>query len=297
MTTRERIGFLGLGVMGAPMAGHLLDAGYVVSTATHRRAVPDGLRQKGIVELASPAEVAAASDVVITMVPDTPDVDAVLFGASGVIEGLAPSSLVIDMSSISPTATISFAQRIAEAGSSYLDAPVSGGEIGAKAASLTIMVGGERHDFERAQPLFDILGSRATLIGDNGAGQVCKVANQIVVAGTIHAVAEGLLFAAANDVDAATVREALMGGLATSRILDVHGERMIHRQFDPGFRITLHSKDLRLALSGAQETGAVLPMTALVAQLFASNIANGGGDEDHSALVRALERLSATTIA
>jgi 2-hydroxy-3-oxopropionate reductase len=296
MATRESIGFIGLGVMGAPMAGHLLDAGYTVTTTTHRRPVARELSTKGIVEVASAAEVAAASDVVITMVPDTPDVEAVLFGANGVAEGLKASSLVVDMSSISPSATVTFAERIRAAGGRYLDAPVSGGEVGAQAASLTIMVGGQIADFERARPIFEVVGSRATLIGDVGAGQVCKVANQIVVAGTIQAVAEGLLFAAAHAVDAATVREALMGGLASSRILEVHGERMIARTFDPGFRITLHAKDLALALSGARDVGAVLPLTALTAQLLASNIANAGGDEDHSALVRAIERLSDTTI-
>lgn len=297
MPSLERIGFLGLGTMGEPMAGHLLDAGFPVTTAPHRRPVADGLVRRGMVVAGSAAAVAAASDVVITMLPDTPDVQAVLFGEDGVADGLAPGALVIDMSSISPTETARFAQRIGEIGGRYLDAPVSGGEVGAKAGSLTIMVGGEIADFERARPIFDAVGTKATLIGGTGSGQACKVANQIAVAGTIQAVAEALLFAAASGVDAAVVREALLGGLASSRILDVHGERMIARTFEPGFRVELHAKDLGLALTGAREVGAVLPLTALVQQLFASNIANGGRGEDHSALVRAIERLSATTVA
>jgi len=234
-------------------------------------------------------EIAERADVVITMVPDTPDVEHVLFGSDGVTKVLSPGKTVVDMSSISPVATKDFARRINEQGCDYLDAPVSGGDVGAKAASLSIMVGGSQETFDRVKPLFDLMGKNVTLVGRNGDGQTTKVANQIIVALTIEAVAEGLLFASKAGADPMKVRQALMGGLATSRILEVHGERMIRRTFDPGFRIELHQKDLSLALTSARQIGVSLPNTATAQELFNDCRAHGGSAWDHSAMVRALE--------
>lgn len=287
----SNIGFIGLGIMGRPMAGHLLAGGHTVF-AYNRSPVKQELLDQGAHACASPAEVARASDVIITMVPDTPDVEAVLFGENGVAGGLAPGKTVVDMSSISPIATKDFAARINALGCDYLDAPVSGGEVGAKAASLTIMVGGPEAAFAKVKPIFDLMGKNVTLIGANGDGQTTKVANQIIVALTIEAVAEGLLFASKAGADPAKVRQALMGGLATSRILEVHGERMIKRTFDPGFRIELHQKDLNLALAGARALGVSLPNTATCQELFNAAVAGGGKAWDHSGLVRVLERLA-----
>ncbi|WP_182084323.1 2-hydroxy-3-oxopropionate reductase [Aureimonas sp. ME7] len=285
------IGFIGLGVMGAPMAAHLAAAGHAISTVLNRSPLPDGFRAT---VLDTPAAVAAASDVVILMLPDTPDVERVLLGANGVIEGIQSGSLVIDMSSISPIATQRFAEAFREKGAGYLDAPVSGGEVGAKAATLTIMVGGPVEEFERARPLLETLGKNITLVGEaNGAGQTCKIANQIVVALTIEAVGEALVFASKAGCDPAKVRSALMGGFAASRILEVHGERMINRTFTPGFRIRLHQKDLALALDSARALGVALPNTASTQQLMSACAAlDGGAEADHSSLVRALERLA-----
>ncbi|MFC7369922.1 2-hydroxy-3-oxopropionate reductase [Vreelandella zhaodongensis] len=287
----SKIGFIGLGIMGRPMAGHLLDAGH--SLVTVKRGTLDAaLAEKGMSEVASPKAVAEASDVIITMVPDTPDVESVLFGEEGVIEGLKPGTLVIDMSSIAPMQTQAFAKRITDAGGEFVDAPVSGGEGGAINAALTIMVGATPEGFERAKPYLDVVGKTITHIGGHGAGQTCKVANQIVVALTIEAVAEGLLFASKAGADVAKVRESLMGGLAQSKILDVHGERMIKRTFEPGFRVRLHQKDLNLALEGARTLNLSLPGTANAQQLFQACAANGGEDWDHAGIVRALEKLA-----
>jgi 2-hydroxy-3-oxopropionate reductase len=282
------IGFIGLGIMGAPMAGHLIAGGHTLHLFS-RSGAPAALTDAGGIAHASPAEVARHADIVITMVPDTPDVEKVLFGAGGVSEGLKPGALVIDMSSISPIATKAFAERLAGRGGRYLDAPVSGGEVGAKAASLSIMVGGAEADFAEAEPIFALMGKNITRVGQVGAGQTAKVANQIIVALTIEAVAEGLVFAAKAGADPAKVRQALMGGLASSRILEVHGERMIKRTFNPGFRIALHQKDLNLALDSARAVGLSLPNTASTQQLFSSCVAHGGAGWDHSAIVRALE--------
>jgi len=284
-----KIGFIGTGIMGRPMAGHLQEAGHELFLVRHRAPPPDELIAAGAVECASPREVAERAEVVIVMVPDTPDVEQVLFATAGVAEGLSAGKLVIDMSSISPIETKAFAARVAEKGCDYLDAPVSGGEVGAKAASLTIMVGGSEAAFARARPLFDLMGKNVTLVGGVGDGQTCKVANQIIVALNIEAVAEALLFAAKAGADPARVRAALMGGFASSRILEVHGERMIKRTFDPGFRIRLHQKDLGLALAGARALGVSLPNTATAQELFNACAANGGEAWDHSAMVRALE--------
>jgi 2-hydroxy-3-oxopropionate reductase len=286
----SKVGFIGLGVMGAPMAGHLAAAGHEMSFR-NRSALPATLAGKGHA-CASGAEVAERSEFIIVMVPDTPDVEQVLFGADGVAAGLTPGKIVIDMSSISPVATKQFAERIARLGCDYIDAPVSGGEVGAKNATLSIMCGASAAAFERAKPLFEAMGKNITLVGENGAGQTCKVANQIVVALTIEAVAEALVFASRAGADPAKVRQALMGGLATSRILELHGERMIKRTFDPGFRIELHQKDLNLALSSARALGVSLPNTATTQELFNACVAHGGARQDHSALVRALEILS-----
>lgn len=285
------IGFIGLGIMGAPMAGHLIAAGHSLFLKT-RRSVPEALLAAGGTACATAAAVAERADTIILMLPDTPDVEQVLFGADGVAEGLSPGKTVIDMSSIAPLATKDFAARIAERGGAYLDAPVSGGEVGAKNAALSIMVGGEPEAFERARPLFEAMGKTVTHVGPVGAGQVAKVANQIIVALTIEAVAEGLLFASKAGADPAKVRQAITGGLATSRILELHGARMIERTFDPGFRIGLHQKDLNLALDGARTLGLSLPATALAQQLFSACVAQGGAAWDHSAMVRALESLA-----
>ncbi len=293
----DRIGFLGLGIMGAPMAGHLLEAGYSVATNVNCTLPSAEMLGKGLKVLTSAREVTAASDIIITMLPDTPQVEVVLFGENGVSSGLTEGKLVIDMSSISPIATRDFAARININGCGYLDAPVSGGEVGAKAASLTIMVGGPQEAFDRATPVFEKMGKNVTLIGANGAGQTTKVANQIVVALTIEAVAEALLFASKAGVDPAKVRQALMGGLASSRILEVHGERMIKRTFNPGFRIELHQKDLNLALEGAKAMGMSLPNTASTQQLFSACVANGGAGWDHSGLVKALEMMAGKAVA
>jgi 2-hydroxy-3-oxopropionate reductase len=287
--TPLNIGFIGLGIMGAPMCGHLLAAGHKLFVRT-RSKLPEGLAAATV--CASPKEVAERADIVFTMLPDTPDVEAVLFGKDGVAAGLSKGKTVIDMSSISPIETKAFARKINALGCDYLDAPVSGGEVGAKAASLTIMVGGPEASFERIKPLFELMGKNITLVGGNGDGQTTKVANQIIVALNIAAVGEALVFASKAGADPAKVRQALMGGFASSRILEVHGERMIKRTFNPGFRIGLHQKDLSLALAGARALGVALPQTAGAAQLMQACAANGMQDLDHSALVRALELMA-----
>ena len=286
-----KIGFIGLGIMGRPMALNLKNGG-------HDLIVPE--RGSLTAEIRAAAEVvadaktaAAKADVVILMVPDTPDVEAVLFGTNGVAEGLKPGTLVIDMSSISPIETKVFAKKINAKGCDYVDAPVSGGEVGAKNAALTIMVGGPDAAFARAKPLFDLLGKNITHVGsENGAGQTCKVANQIIVALNIQAVAEALVFASKAGADPAKVRQALMGGFAASRVLEVHAERMLKGTFDPGFRIRLHQKDLSLALGAAKDLGLSLPNTAIAQQMMAQCVAHDGGEMDHSALVLAIEGMA-----
>ena len=283
----SKVGFIGLGIMGAPMAGHLSDGGHELFLHS-RSGVPSELKGKGV-ECANGREVAEQAEIIITMVPDTPHVEEVLFGEDGVAAGLSSGKIVVDMSSIAPIATKGFAKRINELGCEYLDAPVSGGEVGAKGGTLTIMVGGSQQSFDKVKPLFELMGKNITLVGGNGDGQTCKVANQIIVALNIQAVGEALLFAAKAGADPAKVRQALMGGFASSKILEVHGERMIKRTFDPGFRIELHQKDLNLALEGAKTLGLALPNTAIAQQMFSACVANGGAGWDHSALVRALE--------
>src|SRR5512145_736639 len=287
----QKIGFIGLGIMGAPMALHLIRAGHQLFVYTRSKLHPD-IAASSATQCTSARGVAERADIVFTMVPDTPDVEKVLFGESGVASGLSKGKTVVDMSSISPIETKAFAQRINELGCDYLDAPVSGGEVGAKAASLTIMVGGPEAAFERVLPLFQLMGKNITRVGGNGDGQTTKVANQIIVALNIAAVGEALVFASKAGADPAKVRQALMGGFAASRILEVHGERMIKRTFNPGFRIGLHQKDLNLALQGARALGVSLPGTAHAAQLMQACAAHGLADSDHSALVRALEILA-----
>ena len=285
-----KIGFVGLGIMGRPMALNLKNAGHEL-LVPERASLTAEIRAAATV-VPNAAAVAAGSEMVILMVPDTPDVEQALFGTDGIAAGLQPGNLVIDMSSISPVATKDFAKKINALGCDYLDAPVSGGEVGAKAASLTIMVGGPDAAFARAKPLFDLMGKNITHIGsENGTGQTCKVANQIIVALNIQAAAEALVFAACAGADPAKVREALMGGFASSRVLEVHAERMIKGTFNPGFRIRLHQKDLNLALTAARELGLSLPNTAIAQQMFTSVAAHGGADLDHSALVKAIETL------
>jgi 2-hydroxy-3-oxopropionate reductase len=286
-----KIGFIGLGIMGAPMAGHLVTAGHTLYVNTFGK-VPAALTEAGATVCATGKEVAQKADIVIVMVPDTPDVAAVLFSENGVAAGLSKGKTVVDMSSISPIETKQFAKKINELGCDYLDAPVSGGEVGAKAASLTIMVGGPEAAFNLVKPLFELMGKNITRVGGNGDGQTTKVANQIIVALNIAAVGEALVFASKAGADPAKVRQALMGGFASSRILEVHGERMIKRTFNPGFRIGLHQKDLNLALAGARALGVALPQTAGAAQLMQACAANGMADLDHSALVRALELMA-----
>jgi 2-hydroxy-3-oxopropionate reductase len=289
-----KIAFVGLGIMGRPMALNLKNAGHDI-VAPERASLTAEIRA-AVSVVADATAAAAAADAVILMVPDTPDVDAALFGAGGVAAGLKPGTLVIDMSSISPIATKDFAARIEALGCEYVDAPVSGGEVGAKSASLTIMAGGSDAAFARAKPLFDLMGKNITHVGPVGAGQTCKVANQIIVALNIQAAAEALVFASRAGADPAKVRQALMGGFASSRILEVHAERMINGTFNPGFRVRLHQKDLNLALGAAKELGLSLPNTAVAQQMFSSVAAHGGAELDHSALVKAIEAMGGHSI-
>jgi 2-hydroxy-3-oxopropionate reductase len=287
-----KLGFIGLGIMGKPMAGHLLDAGNTVYVFDVVAQSIKELAGKGAIACKNSQEVAQNAEVVFIMVPDTPDVEAVLFGKNSVAQGIQPGSVVVDMSSISPIATKEFAKKLAAQGVKMLDAPVSGGQAGAQNATLSIMAGGEPEIFEQIKPYFQLMGKNIIHIGGNGDGQTCKVANQMVVAITIQAVSEALLFAKKAGADPRKVREALLGGFAQSKILDVHGERMIKRNFAPGFRITLHQKDLNLALQGARELGIGLPATAIAAQMFNVVASRGGKDLDHSALVQALESMA-----
>lgn len=286
-----KLGFVGLGIMGTPMVMNLIKGGHVLFVNT-RSKVPQELVDAGATVCTSPAGVAERAEIIFTMVPDTPDVEKVLFGENGIAKGLSKGKTVVDMSSIDPIATKEFAKKINALGCDYVDAPVSGGEVGAKAASLTIMVGADEAVFDKIKPLFELMGKNITLIGGNGAGQTCKVANQIIVALNIAAVSEALVFASKAGADPAKVRAALMGGFAASRILEVHGERMVKRTFNPGFRIALHQKDLNLALQGAKALKMALPQTANAAQLMQACAAMGHDQADHSALVKAIEALA-----
>jgi 2-hydroxy-3-oxopropionate reductase len=286
------LGFIGLGIMGKPMASHLVRAGHTVHVCDLAEESVKHLCSLGGKACSCSREIAQKSDIIFIMVPDTPDVETVLFGTNGVAEGLKPGSIVIDMSSISPIATKEFAKRLAARGVKMLDAPVSGGQVGAENATLSIMVGGPVEVFNEIKPYFELMGKNIVHIGDHGDGQTCKVANQIVVALTIEAVGEALLFASKAGADPAKVRAALLGGFAQSRILELHGERMIKHNFTPGFRIRLHQKDLNLALDAARSMGLSLPNTSLAQELFNAVAAQGGSDLDHSAMVLALEKLA-----
>ncbi|NOI65638.1 2-hydroxy-3-oxopropionate reductase [Vibrio sp. 99-8-1] len=286
------IGFIGTGIMGKPMAKNLQDAGYSLYFSEHYESAPAELLGDNGFSFPTPAAVAEACEIIIIMVPDTPHVNDVLFSDNGLIHGLSNDKIVIDMSSISPIETKKFAAKVEEKGAWYLDAPVSGGEVGAKAGSLSIMVGGREEVFAKAQPLFNVMGQNITLVGGNGDGQTCKVANQIIVALNIEAVSEALLFASKAGADPAKIRQALMGGFASSKILEVHGERMVKGTFEPGFRISLHQKDLNLALEGARALQLNLPNTATAQELYNTCAALGGSNWDHSAMVKALEHLS-----
>jgi len=288
-----KLGFIGLGIMGKPMAGHLLAAGYKVHVCDLLSEPVKELCSKGAVACSCCKDIAQESDIIFIMVPDTPDVEAVLFGKNGVAEGVRSGSIVVDMSSISPIATKDFAQKLSALGAKMLDAPVSGGQVGAEKATLSIMIGGQPEVFEQIKPYFEIMGKNIVHVGDNnGDGQTCKVANQIVVALTIEAVGEALLFASKAGADPSKVRSALLGGFAQSKILELHGQRMIDRSFAPGFRVQLHQKDLNLALQSARNLGLSLPNTSTAQELFNAVAAHGGSELDHSAMVLALEKLA-----
>jgi len=291
------LGFVGIGIMGKPMAGHLMNGGNTVHVFDVFPAGVDELAGKGAVKCASPKEVAEKSDIIFMMVPDTPDVEAVLFGENGVMAGASNGKTVVDMSSISPVATKKWAAELAGKGVEMLDAPVSGGQVGAEGASLTIMVGGKQETFDKVKPYFELMGKNINLVGSSGDGQTAKVANQIIVALTIEAVSEALLFSSKAGADPEKVRQALLGGFAQSKILEIHGERMIKRTFDPGFRIRHQQKDLNNALSSARELGISLPGSANAQELYNAVSADGGADKDHSALVLALERMAKHTVA
>ena len=292
MSELERIGFVGLGVMGAPMASNLIKAGATVTVHNRGRGAVEALAAEGAETADNSREVAEASDVVITMLPDSPDVEDVVLGEDGVAEGLREGGLLIDMSTITPATARAVHAALAERGVEAVDAPVSGGQPAAQSGDLSIMAGGSEAAFERARPVFDVLGKSAVHIGPPGAGQVAKAANQIVVALTIQAVAEALVLARKAGVDPAKVREALLGGFAQSKILEAHGQRMLDRSFDPGFRLELHRKDLAIALQTAREEGVPLLATAQAAELMNALLAQGAGDRDHSALVQVYEQLS-----
>ena len=284
------IGFIGLGIMGKPMAGNLIKSGHSVSLYS-RSGIPKGLIEQGGKPCVSAKQVAQKSDIIITMLPDTPDVEKVLFGENGVAQGLSRGKIVMDMSSISPVETKRFASDINRLYCYYVDAPVSGGDTGAKDATLTIMVGAEEKIFIQIKPILELMGKEITLIGNNGAGQICKIANQIIVALTIEAVGEALLLVSKAGVDQNKVRQALMGGFASSRVLEIHGERMINRAFEPGFRVELHQKDLNIALSNARALGINLPNTTATLELLNTCTAQGDAKLDSSVMIRSLEKL------
>src|SRR5258707_4333563 len=286
----ETVGFIGLGGMGKPMAGHLLKAGYSLIVHNRSRGAVDELVAAGAKAASSPAEVARAAMVVITMLPDTPDVERVLTAPDGVLSTIHKGALVIDMSSISPVATEKLATLVASKGAAMLDAPVSGGEIGAINAQLSIMVGGEEAAFNRARPILEKMGNPEKIvhIGTSGAGQVCKVCNQIAIGGALAGVSEAFALAKKSGVDAAKVRRALLGGFASSRVLDGHGERILVGNYKPGFRTKLYQKDLRLANETAAASGVAIPGTALVAQHVDALVKSGGGDLDYAAIATVL---------
>jgi 2-hydroxy-3-oxopropionate reductase len=286
----EKVGFIGLGIMGRPMAKNLMEAGYELVVHNRSPEKAEELAKEGNATAAgSPREVAEACDVVITMLPDSPDVEAVVAGEDGVLEGIRDGALLVDMSTISPVVTEELLEKIRERGASMLDAPVSGGDVGAIEGALSIMVGGSEEDFERARPLFDVMGKAATHVGPTGAGQVVKACNQIVVALTIEAVSEALVLGSRGGVAPEKLIEALSGGLAGSAVMEAKKEKFFSHDFEPGFRIELHHKDLGIALAAGREYGVALPVTAIVDQMLEASMAKGRGDRDHSALLTLLE--------
>jgi 3-hydroxyisobutyrate dehydrogenase len=291
-TTKPRVGVIGLGTMGGAMAANLARAGFPVVAWNRTAGRTAALEALGAAVAADPAALAAAVDVVLVCVSDTPDVQAVLFGPAGVADGAAPGTLVIDCSTIDPAATRGFAARLAERGVAFVDAPVTGGSEGARQGTLAILVGGDPADVERARPVFEAIGRTVTHFGPVGAGQAAKAVNQVVIAGGYLAVAEGIVLAMKAGLDPQQVVEALSGGVAQSWILANRSGRMIDNEYPVGFRIALHLKDLGIALALARETGAVLPVAALAAQLETGIVARGHGDDDNSALARAIRSLS-----
>ncbi len=289
----EKVGFIGLGIMGRPMAENLVKAGYdlVVHNRTREKA-EDFASKTGAQAAKSPKEVAQNSEIIITMLPDSPDVEQVVSGEDGVLEGLGEGSLLVDMSTISPVVTEELARKVEEKGASMLDAPVSGGDVGAQQGTLSIMVGGSKEDFERARPLFDVMGGTVNHVGPTGAGQVTKAANQIVVALTIEAVSEALVLGAKGGVAPEKILDVLSGGLAGNKVMEVKREKFLSHTFDPGFRSELHHKDLGIALAAGREYGIALPVTAIVDQMLLAMQKKGWGGEDHSALLRVIEDLS-----
>jgi len=287
----DRIGFIGLGIMGKPMATNLLQAGYPLWVYARRPEAMQPLAELGAHTCNSIRQVAESADIIITMVSDTADVEQVIVGDNGILSGCRSGSIVVDMSTVSPDVTRVLAKQLAECNVEMLDAPVSGGEKGAIDGALSIMVGGKTSVFNRVRPVFEVLGKNIVHVGEHGAGQITKACNQIVVAQNITAVAEALVLAAGAGADSARVREALLGGFAGSRVLDVHGQRMLDRQFEPGFRARLHQKDLRIALETANQHGVALPGTAQVAQWFNALVGRGDGEMDHAALITVLESL------
>jgi 2-hydroxy-3-oxopropionate reductase len=292
----ERVGFIGLGIMGMPMARNLMEAGYELTVHNRSPEKAEELGKEGAAVAATPREVAQNSDVVITMLPDSPQVREVVAGEDGVLEGISEGALLIDMSTISPVVTEELAEALKEKGASMLDAPVSGGDVGAIEGTLSIMVGGEEADFQRAKPLFEAMGKTITHVGPTGAGQVTKAANQVVVALTIEAVSEALVLGSAGGVSPEKILDVLSGGLASNKVMEVKREKFLSHTFEPGFRSELHHKDLGIALAAGREYGVVLPVTAIVDQMLLSMRRKGWGGEDHSALLRIIEDLSQHTI-
>jgi 2-hydroxy-3-oxopropionate reductase len=289
----EKVGFIGLGIMGKPMAKNLMEAGYELVLYNRTLEKAQELAEDGEAEVATnPREVAENSEIIITMLPDSPDVEAVVAGESGVLEGIRDGVLLVDMSTISPVVTEELAEKLKEHGASMLDAPVSGGDVGAIEGTLSIMVGGNEEDFERARPLFDVMGKTVTHVGPTGTGQVTKAANQVVVALIIEAVSEALVLGSKGGVAPEKILDVRSGGLAGNKVMEVKREKFLSHEFDPGFRSELHHKDLGIALAAGREYGVALPVTAIVDQMLLAMKKKGWGGEDHSAILRVIEDLS-----
>jgi 2-hydroxy-3-oxopropionate reductase len=290
----EKVGFIGLGIMGKPMSGNLIEAGYDLVVYNRTREKAEELDGATVAE--SPKEVAENSDIIITMLPDSPQVEEILSGEEGVLEGVKGGALIVDMSTISPVVTEELSEKAQEKGASMLDAPVSGGDVGAIEGTLAIMVGGSEDDFERALPLFEVMGGTVTHVGPTGTGQVVKAANQIVVALTIEAVSEALVLGSKGGVAPEKILDVLGGGLAGNKVMEAKREKLLEHSFDPGFRIELHHKDLGIALAAGREYGVALPVTAIVDQMLETLKMRGKGDRDHSAILTLIEESSAHEI-